>query len=279
MNKQNNSFYIDFSGEKSIEVSKEAFDYIGQLEYLIKNPEVLPGFYNLAEIIDNYEESLIEFYSYIYRNHKQSKSQLFQDLFVLFILDNKREGRFLEFGATNGLDLSNSSLLESDYQWNGVLAEPSPQWKDQLKVNRPKSTILDKCIYSSSGQEVDFFVSNVGILSTIVEFKNSDIGSMPANARTRNANGYNVTIPTISLNDVFIQYFDGEPIEYMSVDTEGSELLILESFDFDKYGPKVVTVEHNFTPAQNKLDSLFEVNGYHRYFKDQSQFDAWYVKN
>ena len=43
----------------------------------------------------------------------------------------------------------------------------------------------------------------------------------------------------------------------MSIDTEGSELLILENFDFNKFGPKIITVEHNFTPAQEKLNALF----------------------
>tara|TARA_Y100001968_G_scaffold176164_1_gene161427 strand:+ start:2942 stop:3226 length:285 start_codon:yes stop_codon:yes gene_type:complete len=45
-----------------------------------------------------------------------------------------------------------------------------------------------------------------------------------------------------------------------------------------KYSPKVVTVEHNFTNNE-KLDNLFKENNYIRFFSDQSQFDAWYVRN
>ena len=61
---------------------------------------------------------------------------------------------------------------------------------------------------------------------------------------------------TISLNDVFETCFDGQPIEYMSVDTEGSELQILSTFAFDRYHPSVVTIEHNHTVAEPKLDQL-----------------------
>ena len=63
----------------------------------------------------------------------------------------------------------------------------------------------------------------------------------------------------------------------MSVDTEGSELLILENFDFAQFAPEIVTVEHNFTDAQDKLDGLFIKNNYIRVFKEHTQFDAWYV--
>ena len=39
---------------------------------------------------------------------KKSKSQLRQDLFVLSHLAFKKNGYFVEFGATNGVDLSNT---------------------------------------------------------------------------------------------------------------------------------------------------------------------------
>ena len=102
---------------------------------------------------------------------------------------------------------------------------------------------------------------------------------MSGNCQIRNQKGYSVKVSTISLNEVFKKYFNGESIDYMSVDTEGSEFLILSKFNFKKYGPKIVTVEHNFTENENKLDNLFEKNNYTRYFVKNSQFDAWYVRN
>ena len=56
----------------------------------------------------------------------RSRSQLRQDIFVLCTLDFKRNGFFVEFGATNGVDLSNSYLLETEFNWTGILAEPAP---------------------------------------------------------------------------------------------------------------------------------------------------------
>jgi hypothetical protein len=87
-----------------------------------------------------------------------------------------------------------------------------------------------------------------------------------------------ISVRTIALNDVFEEHFEGQPIEYMSVDTEGSELEILSAFDFNRYGPAVVTVEHNYTEAQPKIDALMSSSGYLRIFAPLTNFDAWYVR-
>ena len=231
----------------------------------------------MSSKIKGYEDHLLEFYSHIFKYQNISTSQLFQDLFVSFIHNDKSNGTFLEFGATNGVELSNSFMLEKKLGWTGVLAEPSPQWHAKLFENRPNATILTDCIYTETGKKLDFFVSDVGVLSTIEEFRNSDITSMPDNTKVRNASGYKCEVVTISLNDVISKYFNGSKIDYMSVDTEGSELAILQHFDFSKYAPKVVTVEHNFTDAEKELDKLFIKHNYRRFFKEFTQFDAWYV--
>lgn len=279
MNEKTKKFKINFNDGKSSFIDENTLKYIINLQNTLKNQISIPKFYDLTKSLNNYNQELLDFYSFIFKNREISHSQLFQDLFVLFKLGNKRKGRFLEFGATNGKELSNSYLLEKNFEWEGVLAEPSPQWKKSLKENRPRTKIINECIYSESGEMIDFFVSKQGVLSTINEFKESDIESMPGNTKARNEEGFTVKVPTISLNDVFIKHFNGEKIDYMSVDTEGSELLILSKFNFEKYGPKIVTVEHNFTSAQKNLDNLFEENNYKRFFPQQTQFDSWYIRN
>ena len=279
MNEKTKKFKINFNNGKSSFIDENTLKYIINLQNTLKNQISIPKFYDLTKSLNNYNQELLDFYSFIFKNREISHSQLFQDLFVLFKLGNKRKGRFLEFGATNGKELSNSYLLEKNFEWEGILAEPSPQWEKSLKENRPRTKIINECIYSESGEMIDFFVSKKGVFSTINEFKESDIESMPGNTKARNEEGFTVKVPTISLNDVFIKHFNGEKIDYMSVDTEGSELLILSKFNFEKYGPKIVTVEHNFTSAQKNLDNLFKENNYKRFFPQQTQFDSWYIRN
>ena len=119
----------------------------------------LPKFWDLSQKLNSYDDNFLQFYSFILLNHKLSSSQLFQDLFVLFSLEGKRDGQFLEFGATDGRNLSNTFSLEAAFGWQGVLAEPSPQWHDKLRSNRPNATIITDCIYSESGRNLDFFVN------------------------------------------------------------------------------------------------------------------------
>ena len=70
------------------------------------------------------------------------KSQLNQDLIALIVNNFKQKGYFVEFGATNGFDLSNTYLLEKNFYWNGILAEPMPRWHKDLKKNR--NCVIDK---------------------------------------------------------------------------------------------------------------------------------------
>ena len=222
---------------------------------------------------------LSKFLAFAKGKNKSIKSQLLQDLFAAFIIGRNYPKTFLEFGATDGVSLSNSFMLDLKLGWKGAVCEPSPQWHKQLLKNRSKTKVLTDCIGKETGQELDFLVSDEGVLSTLEAFKDSDQASMPGNAAARVKNGHTIKVSTISLNDVMEQHFGGRAPSYVSVDTEGSEFEILNAFNFDAYRPLVFTVEHNFTDHQAKIDDLMERNGYLRIFRNATAFDAWYVES
>jgi hypothetical protein len=68
-------------------------------------------------------------------------------------------------------------------------------------------------------------------------------------------------------------------IDYLSIDTEGSEFEILSSFDFSKFDIKIITCEHNYTENRIRIHDLLTRNGYHRVMQEISLFDDWYVKD
>ncbi len=82
---------------------------------------------------------------------------------------------------------------------------------------------------------------------------------------------------TISLNDLLEKFDAPKNIDYLSIDTEGSEYAILESFDFERRRFSVITCEHNFTPEREKIYELLTRKGYERKYESLSQFDDWYV--
>ena len=212
-----------------------------------------------------------------FKKINEIKSQLYQDVFASFVIGNNHDKTFLEFGATNGIDLSNTYILENNMNWTGYLSEPSPQWHEELKKNRPNNNIITECIWSKSGESLDFFISDVGVLSTINEFKESDKVSMPGNTNARIKNGKIVSVKTISLNDVIINSFKSKSPSYISIDTEGSEYEIIKTFDFEKFRPIVFTIEHNFTEMQPKIDRLMTSNDYVRVLSGVTAFDGWYI--
>ena len=145
-------------GGRVSKVDEDAHKLISNLQKEIAfEKSKLPFFWDLSKSIKHYEGNLLKFYNFILKHHKISTSQLFQDLFVLFILNQKSNGTFLEFGATNGVGLSNSFMLEKEFGWTGVLAEPSPQWHTKLFENRPNATIL--LGFTRNGKKINFFVS------------------------------------------------------------------------------------------------------------------------
>jgi FkbM family methyltransferase len=199
-----------------------------------------------------------------------SKSQLRQDLLVLYLENFKRKGFFVEFGATNGIDLSNTYLLETEFGWNGILAEPAVCWQPDLKLNRI-AAIEKRCVWSSSGAHVEFNETAIPALSTMGTYSYSDLHG----ADRRKGKRY--IVETISINDLLKEYKAPRHIDYLSIDTEGSEFEILSSLDFERYSFGVITCEHNFTPNREKIHNLLKSHGYSRIFTEISDFDDWYV--
>ena len=205
-----------------------------------------------------------------FENITESQSQLGQDLLVLSQLDFKKNGYFVEFGATDGITLSNSYLLEKKFGWKGILSEPAKKWHGNLIENRSAHISFD-CVWRESEKEISFNETLTGEFSTIYEFSASDIHA----SSRKQGKIYNVK--TISLNDLLNQYNAPKTIDYLSIDTEGSEFEILNSFNFNQYKFRVITCEHNYSPCREKILSLLTKNKYKRIHEDISKFDDWYV--
>ena len=221
------------------------------------------------------ETDVAELFDFLARKNileGHSKAQLHQDIFVLFATKFKKNGFFVEFGATNGVDLSNTYLLEKSYGWKGILAEPAKVWHDDLSKNRDVN-IDFSCVWKVSNDIVHFNMADTAEYSTINEFSGSD------HHNKKRENGITYDVETISLNDLLKKHDAPKQIDYLSIDTEGSEFEILNNFDFSEYDISVITCEHNYTPNRDKILSLMNGNGYTRRFTGFSKCDDWYFKD
>jgi len=202
---------------------------------------------------------------------EHSQSQLRQDLFVLNELNFKKNGFFIEFGATNGIELSNTYLLEKKFSWKGILSEPAKCWHYELSRNR-NCTITHECVWSKSNLTLEFSESVSPELSSISSIETNDYHS-----ENRKSGEQKYSVRTISLIDLLEKNNAPEVIDYLSIDTEGSEFEILSAIDFNKYKFSVITCEHNYTEQREKIFQLLTSAGYRRVFENISKYDDWYI--
>jgi FkbM family methyltransferase len=197
-----------------------------------------------------------------------SRSQLLQDLFALSVVGEKRNGYFVEFGGGDGVTFSNSYMLETTFGWRGIVAEPSAAFAPKIIANR-RCAIDTRCVWSTSGEKLKFReVRERGELSSLSQF-----------AKYGRDDSMEYTVETVSLNDLLEQHDAPTELDYLSIDTEGSELDILKSFDFRRWRFNVITVETDYLLGSRKaIYDLLTANGYIKITTELAQIDEWYVK-
>jgi len=221
-----------------------------------------------------------ELLDFILNNLSNSQSQLQQDLLAHYINIISQEsskirtipGYFVEFGAADGKTLSNSYYLEKNLGWKGILSEPARIWHNQLF--RDRNCIIDtRCIVGESIESVVFYETNEPEFSTIANHLSEDHHA----AKRKNAVEYKVT--AISLQIMLEENGAPQTIDYLSIDTEGSEFDIIKSFDFNLWDIRFVSIEHNYTSKREAIFEYMLSQGYLRILSDVSSWDDWYIKN
>ena len=96
------------------------------------------------------------FYKFIIKNMKFSKSQIYQDLFILYFTKNKQNGTFIEIGGGNGVDLSNTYLLEKKYNWKGIICEPEK--KSQKHILNNRNAKLESRPITNKWKKIKYFI-------------------------------------------------------------------------------------------------------------------------
>ena len=194
----------------------------------------------------------------------RSPSQLGQDRFVFETLGTAK-GYFVEFGASDGVECSNTFILER-LGWSGLLAEPARHWHHRLRQQR-KARIDTRAVWRESGMTLPFRETEDATFSTIDSFAEHDDHDRSA------GNLYDVQ--SVSLNDLLVENECPTFIDYLSIDTEGSEFDILDSFDFSRFTFGAITCEHNYTPRRDDILALLTRNGYRRVRR--VKWDDWFI--
>lgn len=183
--------------------------------------------------------------------------QLSQDRWVIDQVRSRlgrlRRFTFVDVGAYDGKTISNTLLLEQ-MGWTGVCVEPHPVTINELRKNR-KCVIENVAAHNTTGKAT-FKMSNLDpMLSGII------------------SEGQEVEVDTMTLDDILAKHRISS-VEYLSIDTEGTECEVLEGLSID---PFAITIEHN--GHSNRSAFITEWLSSRNYLFRRVEWDIWAVKD
>lgn len=192
-----------------------------------------------------------------------------QDKWVIEdVFHGKRDGFFIELGAYNGFDISNTYILEKQYGWSGICIEPDPV--NFAKLAKERDCICVQACVDGAPQEISYLYDGAvgGIIDADTDIKPD--AAKPLIEIARN-DGRLATVRTQTLGQILRENDAPKVIDFFSFDVEGSETRILRSFDFDEYVFRALTVER----ASEELNEILFRNGYR--FVELRIGDSFYV--
>ncbi|MFS0738641.1 FkbM family methyltransferase [Sphingomonas sp. 1P06PA] len=148
-----------------------------------------------------------------------------------------RSGRYLDIGANHPFLISNTYLLYES-GWRGVTVEPIRSLAAMQRRWRPGDTCINAAI-GSAGTALHFYELYPDVLSTLERSTAAEI-----EARGDGIVIADYDVPIISGREVVERHFADQEVDLLSIDVEGAEMSVLESFDFSVFRPRYILIEH-----------------------------------
>lgn len=169
-----------------------------------------------------------------------------EDRFVHRYFDLPKHGIFVDVGAFDGITGSNTYFFEKELDWTGVCIDGDPRVAELLKKNR--AFAYNNVVSNYGGEVVAYYVGAEPEVSGLVE-----------NSKNEGKVKY---VKPVRLSAI-LERERITKIDLLSVDTEGSELDVLMSFDLKKHDPEIIIVE-NITHGVVQWDAVIylRANGY-----------------
>lgn len=169
-----------------------------------------------------------------------------EDRFTIDYFNGKVGGYLLDIACACPVSGSLSYKLLSEYDWIGILVEPSNVHKENI----------ESCYGDVEG--VHFFqgaIHNTEKEMTLYERFGESVGHSSIVNRDESSKKYEV--PCISINELLEKYNAPKDIDFINLDIEGSEREVLDNLNFKKYNVKLFCIENGII-----YKDLMESNGY-----------------
>ena len=198
-------------------------------------------------------------------NAKLSYAQCGEDLILqyLFVALGISKATYLDVGAHHPTYLSNTYLFYENGS-SGVCVEPDPSLFEAFPKKRPRDGHLNIGV-GTAGGEADFYVMSTSTLNTFSKAEAERYQSYGHHRCTKT-----IKIKLESINEIIGKHFDTAP-NLLSLDVEGLDYLILQTFDFKRFRPQTFcleTLSYTEDKSERKLTEIIELmhaNGYMTY--------------
>lgn len=190
-------------------------------------------------------------------------SQGGEDCLLWALFGDRSRGFFVDVGAFDGVHLSNSFSFEQQ-GWKGICVEAHPSFAQACSRNRPGSVCLHAaCVADESVKQVQILAEPLGLLSGIRANETPDLEGRYA-LRGMKFPGFSaVSVPARTLNSILAEHLPaGTPIDFLSIDVEGTEVEVLQGLDLERFPVGVILAEANTPAAAGQLNSYLAPYGY-----------------
>lgn len=147
-------------------------------------------------------------------------------------------GFFIEAGAVDGRKLSTTWALEHALGWTGLLVEARGSELPGLRVRRPNSRSVHAALGPTDGGTLSLGTSASDVTGVLAR---SDVGYQ----RGVDNSTYIEEAPIRALGSLLDEMGAPQLIHFLTLDVEGAEVDVLQSFPFDRYTIGAASVEHS----------------------------------
>lgn len=166
-------------------------------------------------------------------------------------------GFFVEAGANDGFDQSNTYHLERQRGWTGLLVEPVPELCALATAERPRSRVVNCALVAAAEAGATVEIRYGGLRSIVAGSHGSEGGDRawvdPA-FDLGLEDGYTVSVPARTLSSL-IDELGGPEIDLLSLDVEGYEPQVLAGLDLERHAPRLALVEVMDADARERVEA------------------------
>jgi FkbM family methyltransferase len=172
---------------------------------------------------------------------------------------DRDDGFFVEAGANDGFEQSNTYWLERFRGWRGVLVEPIPALYREAQIERPAARVFNCALVPFDHDGAPVTMRYGGLMSIVSGAHGSEADDReyvkPAFALKMESE-YEVTVPACTLSSI-LDEVDAPEIDLLSLDVEGFEPGVLRGLDFERHAPRFLLVEiHDMATGRTPIEEI-----------------------